>query len=69
VNADAALCQMLEQLERTGGASWARLLGTYSAAGAGKLRKAKFNPDKLAKRKLLYEQIDQRLTEVLLGLV
>jgi len=68
-DADATLCQMLEQLERTGGASWARLLGSYSAAGAGKLRKAKFNPDKLAKRKLLYEQIDQRLTEVLLGLV
>ena len=34
-DADATLCRMLEQLERTGGASWARLLGTYSAAGAG----------------------------------
>jgi len=68
-DADATLCQMLEQLERTGGASWARLLGAYSAAGVEKLRKARFDPDKLAKRKLLYEQIDQRLTEILLGLV
>ena len=67
--ADATLCRMLEELEEAGGAAWARLLGAYSAAGAEKLRKATFDPDRLAKRKLLYEQIDQRLTEILLGLV
>ena len=69
VNADAVLCQMLEELHEAGGTAWANLLTGYSCANVAKLRKAKFNPDKLAKRRLLYEQIDQRLTEVLLGLV
>ena len=68
VNADAALCQMLEELQEAGGVTYGRLLGAYSATAAEKLRKTKFDPDRLAKRKLLYEQIDQRLTEVLLGL-
>jgi len=68
VNADAALCQMLEELQNAGGEVWIGVLGAYSARHAARLRKARFNPDQLAKRRLLYEQIDQRLTEILLGL-
>jgi len=68
VAADARLCQMLEELQETPGASWNQVLAGYSARGAEKLRKKAFNPDRLAKRPLLYEQIDQRLTEILLGL-
>jgi len=68
VSADATLCQMLEELQETPGASWTQVLAGYSAKGAEKLRKKTFKPDTLAKRKLLYEQIDQRLTEILLGL-
>jgi hypothetical protein len=43
------------------------LLGAYSSKAADRLRKAKLDPDALAKRPLLYERIDQRLTEILLG--
>jgi xylose isomerase len=68
VNTDAALCQMLEELQEAPGTTWATLLGAYSPKSAAKLRKATFKPDTLAKRKLLYERIDQRLTEILLGL-
>jgi len=69
VGADARLCQMLEELQEAPGASWGVLLRAYSAKAAAKLRNQAFRPDTLAKRKLLYEQIDQRLTEILLGLV
>ena len=68
VNADATLCQMLEELQSAGGNGWNGVLAAYSAGHAARLRKAKFNPDRLAQRPLLYEQIDQRLTEILLGL-
>jgi len=67
VNSDAALCQMLEELQGTDGEGWGALLGTYSSQAAARLRKAKFNPDRLATKPLLYEQIDQRLTEIILG--
>ena len=69
VNADAKLCAMLEELTVAGDDGWCDVLGVYSPRGAAKLKAAKFNPDKLAARPLLYEQIDQRLTEILLGLV
>ena len=67
VNADGCLCQMLEELQGKDGEGWIRVLGAYSKQAAARLRKGKFNPDKLAARPLLYEQIDQRLTEILLG--
>ena len=68
VNADAQLCAMLEELSSAPGDTWNQVLGGYSKKGAARLRKARFNPDALAKRRLLYEQIDQRLTDILLGL-
>jgi len=68
VNADATLCGMLEELQETPGSGWNEVLAGYSPKAAARLRKQSFNPDRLAKRKLLYEQIDQRLTEILLGL-
>jgi xylose isomerase len=68
VNADAALCQMLEELQGAKDDGWCEVLGAYSQKGAAKLKGARFDPDKLAARRLLYERIDQRLTEVLLGL-
>jgi len=68
VNADARLCAMLEDLSGAPGEVWNEVLGGYSKKSAARLRNARFNPDALAKRRLLYEQIDQRLTEILLGL-
>jgi xylose isomerase len=68
VNADAALCQMLEELHEAPDQGWREVLRAYSAKGAAKLKGARFDPGQLAKRRLLYERIDQRLTEVLLGL-
>jgi len=68
VNADAVLCEMLEELHSAPGAAWNETLATYSAKGAEKLAKETFDLDDLAGRKLLYERIDQRLTEILLGL-
>jgi len=68
VNADAQLCAMLEELHEAPGAEWCEALSAYSAKSAARLRKAKFDPDALAKRPLLYERIDQRLTEILLGM-
>ncbi len=67
VNADPQLCEMLEELEEAPGKTYAGLLSAYSASAAEKLRKAKLDPDRLARRKLLYERIDQRLTDLLLG--
>jgi xylose isomerase len=67
VNADARLCAMLEELQEAPGESWNEVLSEYSGRGAAKLKKANFNPDSLAKRRLQYEEIDQRLTEILLS--
>jgi len=64
----AVLCEMLEELHGAPGAAWNETLAAYSAEGAEKLAKETFDPDELAGRKLLYERIDQRLTEILLGL-
>jgi xylose isomerase len=68
VNADAALCQMLEELQGAKDDGWNAVLAAYSDKDAAKLKGARFDTDQLAKRRLLYERIDQRLTEVLLGL-
>jgi len=67
VNADARLCAMLEELHEAPGTEWNEVLSAYSGRAAARLRKAKLDPDALAKRPLLYERIDQRLTEILLG--
>jgi len=67
VNADGRLCAMLEELHNAPGAGYNELLAGYSAKAADRLRKAKLSPDALAERRLLFEQIDQRLTEILLG--
>ena len=67
VNADTQLCAMLEDLTGAADDGWNEVLAGYTAKGAAKLKAAKFDPAKLATRKLLYERIDQRLTEVLLG--
>lgn len=69
VSADATLCGMLEELQGAEDAGLGELLESYSPKAARKLQAAKFNPDKLAQRRILYEQIDQRLTEILLGAV
>ena len=68
VNADTELIQMLAELQDAPGATWNDVLTGYTPKGAAKLRNASFKPDALAKRPLLYERIDQRLTEILLGL-
>jgi xylose isomerase len=67
VNADAQLCQMLEELEGFEADGWDEVIKEYSKENVGKLRRAKFDPEKLAARPLRYEQIDQRLTEILMG--
>jgi len=67
VNADVRLCAMLEELTEAPDGGWNEVLACYSKAGARKLAAAKFDPDRLASRRLRYEQIDQRLTEILLG--
>ena len=67
VNADARLCAMLEELQGEDDGGWCDVLASYSTKAARKLRAAKFNPAKLADRRLTYERIDQRLTEILLG--
>jgi xylose isomerase len=67
VNADAALCAMLEELQGADDSGWTEVLASYSPKNAETLRGATFSPDKLASRRLLYERIDQRLTEILLG--
>ncbi|HUX02868.1 MAG: TIM barrel protein [Phycisphaerae bacterium] len=68
VNADVRLCAMLEELHAAPGEEYDEWLACYSSKKAQRLRKAKFRPDDLAKRPLFYERIDQRLTEILLGL-
>jgi xylose isomerase len=67
VNSDTTLCGMLEELQGADDAGLGEILGAYSSKAARKLQAMKFNPDKLAQRRLLYERIDQRLTEILLG--
>jgi len=67
VNADTALCGMLEELQEGEDAGLGDALASYSKKAAQKIQAMKFNPDKLAQRPLLYERIDQRLTEILLG--
>jgi xylose isomerase len=67
VNADTRLCAMLEELTGAPDDGWNEVLAAYSRKGAAKLKAARFSPDRLAARPLLYEQIDQRLTEILLG--
>ena len=67
VNADVTLCAMLEELQGADDGGWSEVLALYSKKSAAKLRGATFSPDKLASRRLLYERIDQRLTEILLG--
>jgi hypothetical protein len=67
VSADGPLCEMLEELTQSPGAEWGEVLTEYTRDGVRKLRQARFDPDALAGRRLKYEQIDQRLTEILLG--
>jgi hypothetical protein len=67
VNSDAKLCAMLEELVSADAEGWGDALSCYSRKSAAKLRGATFHPDKLAERRLRYERIDQRLTEILLG--
>jgi xylose isomerase len=67
VNADGELCSLVEELISAPDAGWCDVMAAYSKAGAAKLRKAKFDPSALAGRRLRYERIDQRLTEILLG--
>jgi len=67
INSDARLCAMLEELSGADADGWESVLGCYTKKVAAKLRAAKFNPDKLAQRRLLFERIDQRLTEILLA--
>ena len=67
VNGDARLVAMLEELMGADDQGWNEVLATYTAKGAAKLKGARFNPARLAERRLLYERIDQRLTEILLG--
>ena len=68
INADATLCAMLEELTCSPDDGWNEALSCYSKKGAARLCKARFDPDALARRPLPYERIDQRLTEILLGL-
>ena len=58
---------MLEELTVADEGGWNQVLAAYTPKNADKLKVAKFNPEKLAQRTLLYEQIDLRLTELLLG--
>jgi len=67
VNADARLCAMLEELLEAKDDGWSDVLASYTKQGAAKLKRAKFDPALLAGRRLRYERIDQRLTEILLG--
>jgi len=67
VNADTRLCAMLEELTVADEGGWNQVLAAYTQKNADKLKVAKFNPEKLAQRTLRYEQIDLRLTELLLG--
>jgi len=67
VNSDAKLCAMLEELVSADAEGWGDALSCYTKKSAAKLRRATFHPDKLAERRLRYERIDQRLTEILLG--
>jgi xylose isomerase len=68
VSADGPLCAMLEELQEAPDGGWTDVLSLYTRQGAHKLRAASLKPDELAQRQLKYEQIDQRLTEILLGL-
>ena len=67
VNADAKLCAMLEELLEAKDDGWNDVLTLYTKQGAAKLKRATFDPALLAERRLMYERIDQRLMEVLLG--
>jgi xylose isomerase len=67
VNADVRLCAMLEELQGAEDGGWNEVLACYSRKGADTLAAARFDPGKLAQRRLAYERIDQRLTEILLG--
>jgi xylose isomerase len=67
VNADVRLCAMLEELQGAEDGGWNEVLACYSRKGADILAAARFDPGKLAQRRLAYERIDQRLTEILLG--
>ena len=65
-NADAEIQGILEEIRREN-RNLERLMGSYSAESAAKLREQKLDPARLAKKPLRYEKLDQLLQELLLG--
>jgi xylose isomerase len=65
-NKDTKVQQILKAIHNSEPAL-EKTLGRYSSEGASSLLRAKFDPDVLAKKRLPYEELDQRLQEILMG--
>ena len=66
-NADKKIQAILKDL-RKGDPKLEGLMGRYSPENAQALRGAKFDPDAISKKRLPYEELDQLLQELLLGI-
>src|SRR5579871_118494 len=65
-NADKKIQQILKDIHGTDPAL-EHLMGRYTPEGASKLRAQSFDPMALSKKRLPYEELDQRLQELLMG--
>ncbi len=65
-NADKKIQQILKALHGKD-PQWENVMRRFTSEGAEKLKKQAFNPDLLSKKRLPYEELDQRLQEILMG--
>lgn len=65
-NADREIQGILAEVNE-GNRALERLMATYSPEAAAKLKDRSLNPDRLAKKQLRYEKLDQLTQELLLG--
>jgi xylose isomerase len=65
-NSDKKIQQILNSLHASD-AGMEGLMARFSTQGANQILKRDFNPEALSKKRLPYEELDQRLQELLLG--
>jgi xylose isomerase len=65
-NADTKIQRILREIHGSD-PGMEKLMGFYTPEGADQLKKFRFNPESLAKKRLPYEELDQRVQELLMG--
>jgi xylose isomerase len=65
-NADKKVQQILKAIHAKD-PQWEGVMSRFTVDGVAKLKKQNFDPDTLSKKRLPYEELDQRLQEILMG--